>query len=421
MTKRRSYSEGEPLSALRSAIDARESPSGPGASFRAVFSHALMLGTVSRRRIYHLALSRSESMERGWRSRLGASLASLSAAPTAEAMRRAALECAITSDFHWRLALLDSERDTPTGLEPRYWRWRGMLTNYIEAEPAKPAAAEGCARRVPLLLVHGFGAFGEHWRGNIRDLCDAGYHVYAPTYPGYGRSEKSQAAYGPALWTDFLRDFVLDIVKEPVVVAGNSIGGFLSASLAADHPGLVAGLVLLNSAGRIVPGYKPPEEPAPGFSAPFWIADTISKLLLAYLERSIGSTLESLYPRNPQAADSYLADEIYRAACDPGALGVFRSVFYLPSPRPLNHLIDMYGGPTMVLQGKLDPLNDAVSRANQLRDVCAVGVDVVLLDAGHCPHDEAPAEVNASLKEFASRESVLIRATNAASFSSEPV
>lgn len=34
-----------------------------------------------------------------------------------------------------------------------------------------------------------------------------------------------------------------------MVLAGNSIGGFISASVAADYPGLVAGLVLLNSAG----------------------------------------------------------------------------------------------------------------------------------------------------------------------------
>jgi len=33
-------------------------------------------------------------------------------------------------------------------------------------------------------------------------------------------------------------------------------------------------------------------------------------------------------------------------------MGVCRSVFYLPKPRPLNHLVqDLFGGPTLVLQG----------------------------------------------------------------------
>jgi pimeloyl-ACP methyl ester carboxylesterase len=49
---------------------------------------------------------------------------------------------------------------------------------------------------------------------------------------------------------DYLRDFILRVVKGPVVLAGNSIGGFISASVAADYPDLVRGLVLLNSAGE---------------------------------------------------------------------------------------------------------------------------------------------------------------------------
>ena len=65
--------------------------------------------------------------------------------------------------------------------------------------------------------------------------------VYAPTFPGYGRSEKQSLAYSQELWRDFLRDFVIEVVQRPVVVAGNSIGGFISASLAADYPSLVKG------------------------------------------------------------------------------------------------------------------------------------------------------------------------------------
>lgn len=65
--------------------------------------------------------------------------------------------------------------------------------------------------------------------------------VFAPTMPGYGRSEKPALRYSQVLWSTFLRDFVLDVVQRPVVVAGNSIGGFISASLAADNPHLVKG------------------------------------------------------------------------------------------------------------------------------------------------------------------------------------
>lgn len=50
----------------------------------------------------------------------------------------------------------------------------------------------------------------------------------------------------------------------------------------------------------------------------------------------------------------------HRAACDGRSPDVFRSVFYLPPPRALNWMVaDAWAGPTLVLQGVLDPLNDA--------------------------------------------------------------
>ena len=50
----------------------------------------------------------------------------------------------------------------------------------------------------------------------------------------------------------------------------------------------------------------------------------LSRSLFLFLERSIGRQLGSLYKGDPTNADEWLADEIYRAACDPGALGVFQ-------------------------------------------------------------------------------------------------
>jgi hypothetical protein len=53
-----------------------------------------------------------------------------------------------------------------------------------------------------------------------------------------------------------------------------------------------------------------------------------------------------------------------RAACDSRSADVFASVFYLPKPRPLNYLVnELWRGPTAVIQGVLDPLNDAQVRA----------------------------------------------------------
>ena len=73
-----------------------------------------------------------------------------------------------------------------------------------------------------------------------------------------------------------------------MVAVGNSIGGYISASLAGDYPTLVRGLVLVNSAGRLDPGYAPagPDaDPAPAAGPPRIVVDLLSRALFLYLER----------------------------------------------------------------------------------------------------------------------------------------
>ncbi|KAL3153511.1 hypothetical protein ABBQ38_011843 [Trebouxia sp. C0009 RCD-2024] len=423
---------------LLTAVLSSEVPATPLGSFPAIFNQALALGTLSRRRVYHEAQLQQRKKKEGRKWQAGLQKKKKIAL---DVPHRSAANTAEVSDFHWHLASSDRVRDTKTGDAARHWRWRGFITDYHTAESvlqeyptagspteamlagdhrpggngsgsssapdAQPSssAAEGQlpqSSAPAFLLVHGFGAFGEQWRGQIKALTAAGYQVYAPTFPGYGRSEKQALAYSQELWRDFLRDFVLEVVGRPVVIAGNSIGGFISASLAADYPSLVKGLVLLNSAGKVDKSYTPPtEDPSqPAKVPPKLLVDAASQGLFFFLRTSVARTLTRLYPVAPGNADEWLGQEILRAAADPGALGVFRSVFYLPKPRPLNYLIqELYGGPTLVLQGAKDPLSNAVARAKELEAACR-NVRVQMLNAGHCPHDEVPHLVNDGLLNF---------------------
>ena len=57
--------------------------------------------------------------------------------------------------------------------------WQGHMVDYCAAAPADHGAAELEGAPV-LLLVHGFGAFGEQWRGQLAALAAAGYQVGPP-------------------------------------------------------------------------------------------------------------------------------------------------------------------------------------------------------------------------------------------------
>jgi pimeloyl-ACP methyl ester carboxylesterase len=118
-----------------------------------------------------------------------------------------------------------------------------------------------------------------------------------------------------------------------------------------------------------------------------------------YLERNVPSILRKCYPQAPERADTWLASEIERAAADPGAAQVFGSVFYLPPPPTLTALVRRFGGPTLICNGALDPLNDARARGELLASLCPTA-QLRLLSAGHCPHDESPAEFGNALRCF---------------------
>ncbi|MUW14899.1 alpha/beta fold hydrolase [Halorubrum sp. CBA1125] len=113
----------------------------------------------------------------------------------------------------------DGELAAPLDGEDGTFRWRGMDVAYTEA--GDPADGD-------LVLLHGINAAGSsgEWRAVFEDLA-ADYHVVAPDFPGYGRSDRPPLRYSAALYEDFVHDF-LTAFDEPAVVASS-----LSAAYAA--------------------------------------------------------------------------------------------------------------------------------------------------------------------------------------------
>ncbi|XP_048431349.1 uncharacterized protein LOC108865985 [Pyrus x bretschneideri] len=104
-----------------------------------------------------------------------------------------------------------------------------------------------CSCRNP---SHGF-FFGRSAssRYNIPELAKK-YKVCAIDLLGFGWSEKALVDYDALVWRDQVVDFLKEIVKEPTVLVGNSLGGFTTLVAAAGLPEQVVGVALLNSAGQ---------------------------------------------------------------------------------------------------------------------------------------------------------------------------
>ncbi|MEL7477238.1 MAG: alpha/beta hydrolase, partial [Cyanobacteria bacterium J06555_12] len=89
-----------------------------------------------------------------------------------------------------------------------------------------------------------------------------------------------------------------------------------------------------------------------------------------------------------------LIDEIYRPSCDPGAATVFRSVFQTRQGAKVDELLQQLDRPLMLLWGEGDPWMNARARSAQFRQYYSQLTEH-FLNAGHCPHDEVPEQVNA--------------------------
>lgn len=279
---------------------------------------------------------------------------------------------------------------TPTSA---YWNWRGHRIHYAAAGIEMPGA--------PLLLVHGFGASTDHWRKNIAPL--SGHRpVYAIDLLGFGRSAKPALSYSGELWRDQLHDFVSEVITRPVVAVGNSLGGYATLVLAADHPEQVEGLALLNGAGPFSDAKRPEGwqkllgDTAIGLFRQEWA----SWLLFQYFRQRfvIRRTLLQVY-RDPSAVTDQLIEDIYRPSCDPGAAGVFAAVFQTPPGQPIDVLLDKLDRPLLLLWGDSDPWM-TVSRAERFHAAYPRAI-LQLIPAGHCPHDERPELVNQYLLDFA--------------------
>jgi pimeloyl-ACP methyl ester carboxylesterase len=277
-----------------------------------------------------------------------------------------------------------------------YWQWRGHSIYYVRSGDDR--------QRPPLLLIHGFGASTDHWRKNISDLSKD-FEVWAIDLLGFGRSAKPDLQYSGDLWRDQLHDFITSVIGRPAVLAGNSLGGYAALCAAAQRPESVTGLILINSAG-------PFSEPQPAPEAPpmqkalsavvktLFQQDWASFLLFQYVRQrsTIRKTLEKVY-LDQSAVTDQLVEEIYRPSCDRGAAKVFASVFRTPQGEKIDVLLSQLTSPLLMLWGVGDPWMNSTERSAKFRQHYPQLTEH-FITAGHCPHDEAPEQVNNLIRDW---------------------
>ena len=108
----------------------------------------------------------------------------------------------------------------------------------------------GPATGPAVVMVHGLGGSHLNW-DLFAPLLNGHARLWALDLPGFGRSEPGGRTASVSANAATLERFLDEVVGEPVVLVGNSMGGMLSILAAGERPDAVTGLVLLDPA---IPG-----------------------------------------------------------------------------------------------------------------------------------------------------------------------
>lgn len=323
-------------------------------------------------------------------------------------------EAKLTNSLHWHQRV-GSQRD---------WMWRGWQTRYTYLRPnrashqgaiefpdsqAEPIASD--TSRTPIILLHGFGASIGHWRQNLAPLAE-NHTVYALDLLGFGASQKAPIDYDLSVWVDQVYDFWLTFIREPVILAGNSIGSLICLAVAAAHPDMVAGTVMISLPDPSVRSEAVPEWLLPAIVAveSFFVSPLILRPLFSlarkpsFVRRWVGFAYA-----NRESVTDELVEILAGPAGDRGAARAFCALFKAvgnaqvgPGVKTVLRNLTI---PMLLIWGKQDRMiPPRFARPHQFVECNPQYVELVELDnAGHCPQDECPEQVNQAILNWIGR------------------
>lgn len=252
----------------------------------------------------------------------------------------------------------------------------------------------------PILLIHGLGGSVLNWH-LIKDDLGENHRVYAIDLVGFGRTEPGPRSASVDANATLVNRFIEEVIGEPSIIMGNSMGGLVAKVAAAERPDLCAGLVLVAPAVPAVSKESFSPSTLRRIVAPAIPGVGASLLRKYWTETPVEQQLEEgweLLASDPSRVDpDYL--ELSREVMErrqetewaPDAFSeAARSIGLLLARRGKHRkIVHRIAAPTLLIQGDEDRIviPEAALRLIEERPDWDV---VVLEDVGHVPMIETP-------------------------------
>ena len=124
----------------------------------------------------------------------------------------------------------------------------GFHVHTVEG-PVHFMSAEGRGQGAPVLIIHGLGSCASDYLPLIRRLLPISRKLILVDLPGHGFSSVPERGMTPKVIEVALGQALDEVLYEPAVIFGNSIGGLVAIRYAQWAPEKVLGLVLASPGG----------------------------------------------------------------------------------------------------------------------------------------------------------------------------
>jgi pimeloyl-ACP methyl ester carboxylesterase len=104
-----------------------------------------------------------------------------------------------------------------------------------------------------VLLMHGLAGYAREWDETASWLSET-HRVLVPEQRGHGRSERAPGDVSPEAFVEDVEMWVRELGLALVPLVGQSLGGLTALLLAAGHPDLVRGVVVVEATPAADPG-----------------------------------------------------------------------------------------------------------------------------------------------------------------------
>lgn len=130
-------------------------------------------------------------------------------------------------------------------------RVRGYRSRTLEADGYRLhlLEARGTGSGPPVMMLHGIGSTAADYAVLAPGLRALGSRVRLPDFPGHGLTPPPLGGMVPTALREMMLTLADQLLDEPSVVIGNSLGGIAALELAIARPDRVAALVLVSPGG----------------------------------------------------------------------------------------------------------------------------------------------------------------------------